>query len=116
MSSVVSRPDPTRLILDAGSKTLALDGARGFGAQAGHGAVFSSLEADEPDDSLVIERLSEEHATVRCPASCTLAIGDQVRILPNHSCVVSNLVDELLLVENLEVVERLPVAARGRIW
>jgi D-serine deaminase-like pyridoxal phosphate-dependent protein len=38
-----------------------------------------------------------------------------VRILPNHSCVVSNLVDEIVLVEGTTVVDRVPVAARGRI-
>jgi D-serine deaminase-like pyridoxal phosphate-dependent protein len=38
-----------------------------------------------------------------------------VRIVPNHSCVVSNLVDEIWLVDADKVVSRLPVAARGRI-
>jgi D-serine deaminase-like pyridoxal phosphate-dependent protein len=38
-----------------------------------------------------------------------------VRIVPNHSCVVSNLVDEIALVDGTRVVDRLPVAARGRI-
>jgi D-serine deaminase-like pyridoxal phosphate-dependent protein len=38
-----------------------------------------------------------------------------VRILPNHTCVVSNLVDEIYLVDGTSVVERIPVAARGRI-
>jgi D-serine deaminase-like pyridoxal phosphate-dependent protein len=42
-------------------------------------------------------------------------IGDLVRIVPNHSCVVSNLVDHVWLVDGEQVVERLPVAARGRI-
>jgi D-serine deaminase-like pyridoxal phosphate-dependent protein len=37
-----------------------------------------------------------------------------VRIIPNHSCVVSNLVDQAWLVEG-ENVEPLPIAARGRI-
>jgi D-serine deaminase-like pyridoxal phosphate-dependent protein len=41
--------------------------------------------------------------------------GDFVRVLPNHSCVVSNLVDHVVLVEGDRVIDRLPVAARGRI-
>jgi D-serine deaminase-like pyridoxal phosphate-dependent protein len=41
--------------------------------------------------------------------------GDRVLVLPNHSCVVSNLVDEVLLVDGDEVIERLPVSARGKI-
>ena len=39
----------------------------------------------------------------------------RVRVVPNHSCTVSNLVDVVRLVEGDEVVDSLPVAARGRI-
>jgi D-serine deaminase-like pyridoxal phosphate-dependent protein len=35
--------------------------------------------------------------------------------VPNHSCVVSNLVDRVWLVDGDTVLESLPVAARGRI-
>jgi D-serine deaminase-like pyridoxal phosphate-dependent protein len=116
VSTVVSRPAPDRVIFDAGSKTLTTDGARGFGAHEGYGLVFPSLDDPHPDPSITIERLSEEHATARVPAGCRLTPGDRVRILPNHACVVTNLTDELLLVDGLTVVDRLPVAARGRIW
>jgi D-serine deaminase-like pyridoxal phosphate-dependent protein len=116
VSTVVSRPAPTRINFDAGSKTLTNDGVRGFGTQVGHGLVCRDLENPTPDPSIVIERLSEEHATARVSADCPLAIGDRVRILPNHSCVVSNLMDELLVVEGTAVVDTLAVAARGRIW
>jgi D-serine deaminase-like pyridoxal phosphate-dependent protein len=114
VSMVVSRPAPDRVILDAGSKTLTTDGVRGFGNETGYGFLFTSLAATRPDTTLSIERLSEEHATVKVPASCTLKVGDRVRIVPNHSCVVTNLADELLLADGETVVERLPVAARGK--
>ena len=65
LARVVSRPAADRVILDSGSKTLALDQARGASEMRGHGAVFESLDSSVPDRSLVIERLSEEHATVR---------------------------------------------------
>jgi D-serine deaminase-like pyridoxal phosphate-dependent protein len=116
VSSVVSRPARDRVIFDAGSKTLTSDGARGFAPQPGHGLVYPAVDATEPDASIVIERLNEEHGVARVPESCTLSPGDRVRILPNHSCVVTNMVDELLVVRGLDVVDRLPVAARGRIW
>ena len=65
---------------------------------------------------LLIERLSEEHATVRATSGGTpLRTGDLVRIIPNHSCVVSNLVDNVWLVDGDQVVRQLPVAARGKI-
>jgi D-serine deaminase-like pyridoxal phosphate-dependent protein len=37
-----------------------------------------------------------------------------VRILPNHACVVSNLVDQAWLIDG-DDVSALPMAARGRI-
>jgi len=115
LARVVSRPAADRVILDSGSKTLALDQARGGIEMRGHGAVFESLDTPVPDSSLVIERLSEEHATVRVEGDTRLATGDLVRILPNHACVVSNLVDAVWLVNGREVEERIEIAARGRI-
>lgn len=114
VSTVVSRPAADRVIFDAGSKTLTTDSVRGFGTPAGYGLVFPSLEAPSPDESIVIERLSEEHATARVPETNVLKPGDRVRILPNHACVVTNLADELLLVDGLNVVDRLTVPARGK--
>jgi D-serine deaminase-like pyridoxal phosphate-dependent protein len=116
LARVVSRPSGDRLILDSGSKTLTNDGARGFGETPGYGAIMTSLDATAPDDRLIVERLSEEHATVRVKEGGPgLVPGDLVRIVPNHSCVVSNLVDEIWIVNGDDVVDRMRVAARGRI-
>ena len=113
LATVVSKPAGDRIILDSGSKTLTNDGARGFTPSPGHGAV---LDRDgRVDDNLLIERLSEEHATVKVLNGSThLEPGDRVRVLPNHSCVVSNLVDQAWLVDG-DRVEPLPIAARGKI-
>jgi len=116
VSTVVSRPARTRVVFDAGSKTLTTDGLRGFTSHAGHGLVFASIDRSNPDPSIAIERLSEEHAVARVHADCTLEPGDRVRIIPNHACVVTNLMDEIVLADGLNIVERLPVAARGKIW
>jgi D-serine deaminase-like pyridoxal phosphate-dependent protein len=116
LARVVSKPAADRLILDSGSKTLTNDMARGFTPQPGMGLVLNDLESAGADPCLLIERLSEEHATVRVTTGHTrLVPGDLVRIVPNHSCVVSNLVDEIRLVDGLRVVQTLPVAARGKI-
>jgi D-serine deaminase-like pyridoxal phosphate-dependent protein len=117
LATVVSKPAEDRIILDCGSKTLAADQARGIAASPGYGAVLTGT-GDSPrqiDAALTIERLSEEHATVRVDGRTTLQPGDRVRVLPNHSCVVSNLADAVRLVEGDRVVETLSVAARGRI-
>ena len=63
-----------------------------------------------------IERLSEEHSVARVTPDCRLKPGDRVHLLPNHACVVANLTQELLLVDGLEIVGRIPVAARARVW
>jgi D-serine deaminase-like pyridoxal phosphate-dependent protein len=36
-------------------------------------------------------------------------------VLPNHSCVVSNLFDEAWLTDGETVLEALPIPARGRV-
>jgi D-serine deaminase-like pyridoxal phosphate-dependent protein len=127
LATVVSKPSPDRVILDSGSKTLTNDGARGFAPLPGHGIVLRReptrtrsggrlLSGDwTVDNDLLIERLSEEHATVRVTHGHTqLEPGDRVRIVPNHSCVVSNLVDEAWLVDGHDATP-LDIAARGQI-
>lgn len=42
-------------------------------------------------------------------------VGDIVRVIPNHVCVVVNMVDQLIAVRGGEIVEVLPVAARGKL-
>lgn len=105
LATVVSRPTPERAILDAGSKALAADTC----AAPGHGHIVEYPDA-------LISGLSEEHATVDLSACAARpAVGEKVRVIPNHVCVVSNLFEAVTLVEDGVVVDRLPVAARGRV-
>jgi D-serine deaminase-like pyridoxal phosphate-dependent protein len=116
LARVVSTPAADRIIIDSGSKTLTNDMARGFGGAPGHGVIFEDLEVARPDESLTIEQLSEEHAKVRVrDGGRRRETGELVRVLPNHSCVVSNLVEGAWLVRGGEVVGELKVDARGRI-
>ncbi len=112
MARVVSKPAADRIIFDSGSKTLTNDGARGFAPAPGFGVVLN--EDGTADTNLLIERLSEEHATVKVIGGFTsLEPGDLVRIVPNHSCVVSNLADQVWLLDG-KAVEPMPIAARGK--
>jgi len=113
LATVVSKHEG-RIILDCGSKTLTNDQARGIAKSPGYGAVLTA-DGSAVDDALLVERLSEEHATVRVAGTTKLEPGDRVRVVPNHSCVVSNLVDAVRLVEGDSVVDTLPIAARGKI-
>jgi D-serine deaminase-like pyridoxal phosphate-dependent protein len=117
LSRVVTSHGTDRLIFDSGSKTLTNDLARGFAPAPGYGAVLQSISGPQaPDPALVVQRLSEEHANVGVTGGPhALRPGDLVRIIPNHSCVVSNLVDAAWLVDGDEVLERLEISARGRI-
>jgi len=103
--TVVSRPTDERAVIDAGSKALSSDtlGLSGFGHVV-----------EYPD--AVVTGLSEEHGTINL-SRCAVKpkVGEKIRIIPNHCCVVSNLFDTVTLVEGDEVVETVPVAARGRV-
>ncbi|HEY7292772.1 MAG TPA: alanine racemase [Vicinamibacterales bacterium] len=116
LATVVTKHDG-RIILDCGSKTLTNDQARGIAPAPGFGAVLREANdgSRAVDEALLVERLSEEHATVKVVGKTALEPGDRVQVVPNHSCVVSNLVDAVRLVEGDRVVDTIPVAARGRI-
>ncbi len=105
LATVVSRPTPERAVIDAGSKALTSDtlGLDGFGLVLGY-------------PEAVIRSLSEEHGTIDLSGCARKpAIGERLRIVPNHACVVSNLFDAVVLVSGDEVLEIVPVAARGRV-
>jgi D-serine deaminase-like pyridoxal phosphate-dependent protein len=105
-STVVSRAGPDRGILDAGSKTLTSDTGGGL---EGHGLILEHPEAK-------IARFAEEHGFLDLARSNTRPdIGDVVRIVPNHVCVVVNMMDEVVMVRGEEIIGTLAVAARGKL-
>jgi D-serine deaminase-like pyridoxal phosphate-dependent protein len=89
-------------VLDAGSKALTSDPGPGDG--------FGTI-LEAPGARIV--QLNEEHAYVRLGAE-PLEVGQRVRVVPNHACVVVNLFDELVVVGEGREPERRPVDARGR--
>ncbi|MGF9763846.1 D-TA family PLP-dependent enzyme [Microvirga sp. 0TCS3.31] len=104
-ATVVSRAEADRGILDSGSKTLTSD----TGGLEGHGLILEHPQAK-------IARFAEEHGFLDLSAcNDRPKIGDVVRIVPNHVCVVVNMVDRLVAVRGGEIVGELPVAARGRL-
>ncbi len=107
LATVVSRPTPDRAILDSGSKALTSDllGFSDFG-----------LIVEYPD--AVITGLSEEHGTVDLSkvSGRRPEIGERIRIVPNHTCVVSNLFDRMVFHRDGIVTRVEPVAARGLVW
>jgi D-serine deaminase-like pyridoxal phosphate-dependent protein len=103
--TVVSRPTDSRAVLDAGSKVLTSDQyyVKDYGRIA-----------EYPDARIVA--LSEEHAVVDLSACAERPdIGEVVNVIPNHCCVVSNMVEEVHGVRDGIVEVTWPVAARGRV-
>jgi D-serine deaminase-like pyridoxal phosphate-dependent protein len=101
----VSRPTDDRAILDAGSKVLTHDQyyAKGYGRIV-----------EYPDAQ--IAGFSEEHGNVDLAASARKPkVGEVVSVIPNHCCVVTNMVDEVYGVRGGKVEVVWPVAARGRV-
>ena len=105
VATVVSRGGPDRGILDAGSKTLTSD----TGGLDGHGLILEYPQAR-------IAKFAEEHGFLDLSASNERpVVGEVVRVVPNHVCVVVNMVDRLVTVRGDTLVGELPVAARGRL-
>jgi D-serine deaminase-like pyridoxal phosphate-dependent protein len=107
-ATVISRPTSERVVIDAGSKTLGLDkGAHSSDLLTDYGGLIDT-------DGAVV-RLSEEHGVLRVPSDSTLAIGDRVRIMPNHVCSVTNLARRFYGVRGDVVREVIPIEAAGGV-
>ena len=105
LATVVSVPCNNRAIIDAGSKVLTSDtlGLAGYGHVAGR-------------PEITVDNLAEEHGRLVSQESIGLRVGDRVRVIPNHACVVSNMVDEVVQVREQEVLGTHRVTARGMVW
>ncbi len=106
LASVISVPAPGRAVIDAGSKSLALDqGAHGSEALKGFGHIL--------DKEGQLTRLSEEHGVVEFIGE-NFQVGERIRIIPNHACPVMNLLDRAYLVDGPQVAKVLEITARGK--
>lgn len=104
----VATSKANRIVIDAGSKTLALDkGAHGNDSIQGHGRILEYPE-------LVLEKLSEEHGVIPLEEKAAVAVGEKITIIPNHACPVANLFHTYHLIEDGEVVDQFEVSAQGR--
>jgi D-serine deaminase-like pyridoxal phosphate-dependent protein len=107
VSTVISRPEKERAVLDGGSKAFGLDrGAHGKEMVTGFGIVLGK--------QAILARLSEEHGILTLDPKVDLDIGEKVRIIPNHACAVVNLFDRAYGIRNGAVVEEFKIAARGK--
>ena len=105
MASVVSRPNSDRGILDSGSKTLSSDHVDGL-----FGYIVEYPQAK-------IYKLNEEHAYVDF-SDCEErpVIGEQVQVIPVHTCVVTNLHNQIYGIRGETIEQIWDVKARGLVW
>ncbi|WP_377191151.1 D-TA family PLP-dependent enzyme [Ruegeria meonggei] len=103
LATVISVPADNRAIIDAGSKVLTSD----LLGLEGHGYVLG-----RPD--ILVQGLSEEHGVLTAD-KIDLSVGDRIRIIPNHACVVTNMVDQIESIRGDRALGPVHVAARGKI-
>jgi D-serine deaminase-like pyridoxal phosphate-dependent protein len=109
LATVISTAVPGQAVIDAGSKALGREPMPGADpARLGFGALL-----DRPE--VVVSRMSEEHGILDLSAtSWRPSVGEQVRVVPNHVCVVVHLNDTIYGVRDEVVETNWPVTARGR--
>ncbi|HXE57331.1 MAG TPA: alanine racemase [Gemmatimonadales bacterium] len=117
LATVVSTAVPGQAVIDAGSKALGrepLRGARSGGGPAGGPEAdgFGSL-LDHPE--VVVRAMSEEHGILDLGRTgWRPRVGDLVRVVPNHVCVVVHLNDVIHGVRGDSIETSWTVEARGR--
>jgi len=108
VTTVVARPAPDRIVIDAGTKVLTSDRMLvpdpppTFGSVHGH-------------DDWDVVRLSEEHGVVSVPGDARVQIGDRLAVVPNHVCPTINLANYVTVAQGGRFADRWPVAARGLV-
>lgn len=116
LTSVISKRrdanSQERVFLDAGKKVLTSD--TGYATQ-GYGILLYNARTMTPLPHAEVTGLSEEHGWVRVRGGSTLGVGDSVRLVPNHACVVVNTQPQLYIVDGDEVVGTLAVDAQGQV-
>jgi D-serine deaminase-like pyridoxal phosphate-dependent protein len=104
LATVISRPDPARLVVDAGTKVLSADHA---------GSWFDTFGTIVGRPRWRLIKANEEHGIIEVPSDDPAEIGQVIEIRPNHNCAVMNLTDEVYVVRDNLMKARWQVAARG---
>ncbi|MDP3000661.1 MAG: alanine racemase [Bryobacterales bacterium] len=106
--TVVSIARPGQIIIDGGSKTFSSDRLGGAGE-----ATFGRL-VEAPD--AVFVKLNEEHGYVDVRrAGRDFAVGDRLRVIPNHICVAMNLHEQVYGFRGETVEQVWKVEGRGKL-
>ena len=107
LATVVSTAVPGQVVVDAGCKALGREPVRGVPGE-GFGSVLG-----KPD--VLVVSMSEEHGVIDLSkTSWRPRVGERVRIVPNHVCIVVHLHETIVGLRGDIVETQWPVVARGR--
>jgi len=112
LATVVShQPGASHFVVDAGALSLSKDlGPTHMGLEPAFGAV-----KDHPE--LTVASVSQEHGMIRAAAPAAIEgkfkVGQQIEIIPNHSCLTEAHFDEYVVIEGGRVMDRWHIE-RGR--
>ncbi len=119
LATVVSTAVPGQAVIDAGTKSLGREPIR-----TGDRSVPTGVaRPDEGDgfgavygrEDVIVRAMSEEHGLLDLSRSdWRPAVGDRVRIIPNHVCIVVHLFDMVHGIRGEAVESSWQVPARGR--
>lgn len=107
LTRVISTQRADRVILDAGLKAMSNDPSA---TGAGLGVVCSPGMTPLPD--IEFSSAHEEHGFLTGPGISRLAVGDMLRIVPNHACGTVNMFSQVYVVESERTLESWPIVAR----
>ncbi len=109
LATVISRPTDERVIIDVGAKGITMQTRnKGICTTKGLGYI--------KEHGINIDSVFDEHGIIyNKEFRDKVQIGDKLEIIPNHICPVCNLYDKAYLVSEGEVLDELPILARGKL-
>ena len=108
LATVVSTAVAGQAVIDAGTKALGREPLRGADSTGGFGSLLEHPE-------VVVKGMSEEHGLLDLSRSdWKPRVGEMVRVIPNHVCIVVHLNDTMHGIRGQQVERVWSVDARGR--
>jgi len=113
LATVVSTAVPGQAVIDAGTKSLGREPLRSGDARSSKSDEGFGALLDHPE--VRVAAMSEEHGMLDLSGSdWAPRVGDLVRVVPNHVCIVVHLFDRVIGLRGDQVETNWNVDARGR--
>jgi len=119
LTTVISHQDALpHAIVDAGALALSKDPGPGpAGLRRGLGPAYAGLHGAALEPRVNVSHVSQEHGFVEGYSSDDIrgrfAVGDRLRVMPNHSCLTAAMFDAYWIVDGEQVMDRWKIW-RGR--